>query len=106
MSRKNELPENPNHDYVKLDYDDARDIVGKLLTYIDATFTDKEQREAQKQLVKRTVYDWFGRLYSEQFQGKYNTDGLEIIHSTPLPHEPAITVGDIPIGCTYTGKLK
>ncbi len=32
-------------------------LVGKLLTYIEATFTDPEQRKAHKDIVKQIVYD-------------------------------------------------
>ena len=39
-------------------YEDVTRLVGKLLTYIDATYSDKEQREAQKTILKGIVYDW------------------------------------------------
>ena len=35
-------------------------LVGKLLTYIDATYSNIEQRDAHKSIVKQTVYKWFG----------------------------------------------
>lgn len=34
-------------------------LVGKLLTYIDATYQDKDQREAQKKIARQTAWDWF-----------------------------------------------
>jgi hypothetical protein len=37
----------------------VRDLVGKLLTYVDATYTDKTQRDAQKDIVRSLVYTWF-----------------------------------------------
>jgi hypothetical protein len=37
----------------------VRDLVGKLLTYVEATYTDKTQREAQKDIVRTLVYAWF-----------------------------------------------
>lgn len=44
------------------DYSDESRLVGKLLTYIDATYTDKEQREAHKDIVKNLVYDYCNDL--------------------------------------------
>lgn len=41
------------------EYDDESRLVGKLLTYIDATYTDKDQREAHKSLVKDLLYGYF-----------------------------------------------
>ena len=34
-------------------------LIGVLLTLIDATFTDKEQRRAMKTCIKSRVWDWF-----------------------------------------------
>lgn len=34
-------------------------LVGRLLTYIDATYTDPAQRRAHKDIVKQSVYNWF-----------------------------------------------
>lgn len=44
---------------VNVDY-----LVGKMLTLVDATFTDKEQREAYKSLTKTAIYEWFQNSYS------------------------------------------
>ena len=30
-----------------------------MLTYVDATYSDKEQRQAHKDLVRHHVYRWF-----------------------------------------------
>lgn len=38
------------------DFEDESRLVGKLLTYVDATYTDKEQREAHKSIMKDLVY--------------------------------------------------
>ena len=43
--------------YGLLSYDAIRNLEGKLLTLIDATFTDKEQRKAMKDVFRRTL--WF-----------------------------------------------
>lgn len=38
-------------------------LVGKMLTITDATFSDKEQREAQKSLIKKELNDWRDYVY-------------------------------------------
>lgn len=38
---------------------DIDNLVGKLLTYIDATYSDKDQRNAHKDIARQTVWDWF-----------------------------------------------
>lgn len=42
-----------------ISYERINDLVGKLLTMIDATFTDKEQRQAMKDLYKQIAWDWY-----------------------------------------------
>lgn len=56
--------------------EDTNDLVGKLLTYVDATFTDPKQREAQKSIVKQTVYNWFYDLEERA------NPGMTIMRST------------------------
>ncbi len=34
-------------------------LVGRLLTYIDATYSDQQQRKAHKDIVKQAAYNWF-----------------------------------------------
>lgn len=34
-------------------------LVGRLLTVIDATFSDLEQRKAQKDIVMKVCWDWY-----------------------------------------------
>lgn len=34
-------------------------LVGKLLTIVDASTADKEQRQAQKDLFKQAAWDWY-----------------------------------------------
>lgn len=41
-----------------LEYRDEQDLLGKLLTYIDATYTDQEQRKAHKDIVRQIVNNW------------------------------------------------
>lgn len=44
-------------DAVIYDYNDTNDLLGRLLTYIDATYSDPEQRKAHKDIVKKIVWD-------------------------------------------------
>ena len=45
-----------------IDVDDMNNIVGKVLTLIDATFTDKEQRQAMKDIFKAELWNWHTAL--------------------------------------------
>lgn len=47
-------------------------LVGKLLTYIDATYTDLDQRKAHKRILKETVYTW----YYDNFDGQHSEKSL------------------------------
>ena len=49
-------------------YGDENRLVGKLLTYIDATYTDKEQRQAHKDIVKDLVYGYCQDLRTRGIQ--------------------------------------
>lgn len=55
---------NPQNIYVQaiLDQSVIDKIVGQLLTHIDATYADKDQREAQKKIVRRLVWDFNNEL--------------------------------------------
>lgn len=46
--------------------DELSQLVGRLLTYIDATYNDLEQRRAHKRLVKDTIYTWYYDVYDSQ----------------------------------------
>jgi hypothetical protein len=50
------------------DYHDEQHLVGKLLTYIDATYSDKEQRQAHKDILKDVVYGYFQELRTRAIQ--------------------------------------
>ena len=43
---------------VMLEMNEVSGLVGKLLTVADASFQDKQQREAVKSLIKQMVWDW------------------------------------------------
>lgn len=38
---------------------DIDNLVGKLLTYVDATYSDPMQRSAHKDLIRQSVWDWY-----------------------------------------------
>lgn len=42
-----------------LNWDELNELIGQLLTYVDATYTDLEQRKAHKSIVKNLVRDWY-----------------------------------------------
>lgn len=54
-------------------YDSLRNLEGKVLTLIDATFTDKEQRKSVKDIFRRTF--WFDWVENHIYRGK---DGLPV----------------------------
>lgn len=60
----------PSGDYNAciLEHNDVSSLVGQLLTYIDATFTDPEQRKAHKDIVKEKVYGWHQSLRERAVQ--------------------------------------
>lgn len=62
--------EHPSSDeYANIwDYTDENRLVGKLLTYIDATYTDKEQREAHKSIIKDIVYGFAADIHERAVQ--------------------------------------
>ena len=37
---------------------DISNLEGKLLTFIDATVLDKEQRKAQKDIIRQMLWEW------------------------------------------------
>lgn len=48
-----------NGSYPTLKDDDFKHLEGKMLTLCDATFTNKEQREAFKKIVSNTLWSYF-----------------------------------------------
>lgn len=59
----------------------VRELVGELLTYVDATYQDKEQREAQKDIVRNIVYRWF----DNSFFGQEVLDKVEALLEEMFP---------------------
>ena len=64
------FPNRDEVDNVKINYNDSYNLIGRLLTYVDATYQDKEQREAHKGILKRTIKEWMVDLYREQYPDK------------------------------------
>jgi predicted kinase len=64
-------PLNGNQEiFALLGYDDIRTLEGKLLTIVDASFTDREQRKAVKDLVRQTIwFNWVKYLDTDQPSG-------------------------------------
>lgn len=45
-----------------LEHSDLSQVEGRILTIIDASFTDRQQREAVKSLVRVALWDWASSL--------------------------------------------
>ena len=54
--------------YGLVSYDMLRNLEGKMLTIVDATFSDKEQRKATKDIIRRTF--WFDWVENSIYRGK------------------------------------
>jgi len=49
-----------------IDHGDLSNLIGQLMQYIEATYQDKEQRDAHKRLVKVACRDWLSGIYDWQ----------------------------------------
>lgn len=60
--------------FALLGYEDIQSLEGRLLTIMDASFTDREQRKAVKDLVRNAVwFDWVPNLDTDDStRGKPN----------------------------------
>jgi hypothetical protein len=47
---------------------DIERIVGKVLTVVDATIADREQREAFKSLMKQAIYGYYNKMLERSYQ--------------------------------------
>lgn len=54
--------------YGLVSYNSLQKLEGKILTLIDATFVDKEQRKAMKDVFRRTF--WFDWVENSVYKGK------------------------------------
>lgn len=46
-----------------VDHADLDSLIGMLMQHIEATFIDKEQREAQKSIIKTMTREWLRHIY-------------------------------------------
>lgn len=63
-------------------YELMQQLEGRMLDYIDATYADREQRDAQKKIVRRTIHEFRDQVskYNRQKFGwaeEPKTDGSE-----------------------------
>lgn len=52
------IPADGDSNAIIVDYRDFQNLLGKLLTYVDATYTDPEQRKAHKDIIKNNLWGW------------------------------------------------
>ncbi|MCK5016601.1 MAG: hypothetical protein KAS32_05945 [Candidatus Peribacteraceae bacterium] len=62
---------------VSVNFHELNDLVGQILTLIDATYPDKEQRTAQKTIFKQKMYDWMRNIFDWQHQDKKHVSEVE-----------------------------
>lgn len=48
--------------FAKLQYSEIRNLEGRVLTFIEATCTDREQRESQKSMMRNLLWSWADSL--------------------------------------------
>lgn len=58
------------------------DLEGKLLTIVDASFSDAQQRKAVKDLVRQRMWDWRQTTTMVESQG-YESRIFEILEKQP-----------------------
>lgn len=56
-----EYPQEPNGSFPVISYDVFKDLFGKILTIVDATFDDGERKEAVKSLLKTSMSEWYDK---------------------------------------------
>ena len=54
-------------------YEYINNLIGKLLTLIDASTVDKEQRQAQKDLFRQIVWNWY-QYYGDNLTPPWSKD--------------------------------
>ena len=60
-SEKTYYQQDPNGSYPVISYDVFKDLYGKVLTVIDASFDEGERREAIKTLLKSSMSEWYDK---------------------------------------------
>lgn len=63
IENQQQMPNGKGHSFNEvlpiIEGDQIDALVGSLLMYIDATFTDKDQRKAHKDIVRNAIWDWY-----------------------------------------------
>lgn len=67
-----------------VDHSDLDSLIGQLMQHIEATYQDKEQREAQKNIVKRLCREWLVHIYEWQ-------EGWEVSLNVNPKHSKELT---------------
>jgi hypothetical protein len=55
-----------SYESILVNHGDLDCLVGQIMQYIEATYSDKEQREAHKRICKTTIREWLNHLYEWQ----------------------------------------
>lgn len=58
-----------------VNYDELYNLKGRLLTLVDATFQDPEQRKAFKDMVWNTLREWMDNLAQQEATPAQQTEG-------------------------------
>lgn len=59
-SKEQNVTSDTYHKYgAMINFDELDSLVGQLLTYVDATYTDLEQRKAHKSIIKNIARSWY-----------------------------------------------
>lgn len=88
---KREASTNPyNAVEVKIELNEVSNLVGQLLTLADASYSDKQQREGVKSLIKQIVWtwgkDWHHAATEEQIQAMEADSELIDDPGPQIPH--------------------
>ncbi len=86
----------------------TQNLIGKLLTLIDATVSDPEQRKAQKDLVKQTIYQANRNYFDMCILGSHNFMAKELGEDLmgKEPQNDCFYNNDIPLKYEYSRKKK
>lgn len=76
-----------------INWDEINELLGVLLTYVDATYSDNEQRKAHKSLLKNAVRDWYNRC-EEKLPVKARGLGDYFPYSLEVEYQPWDTQSD------------
>jgi len=78
---KSDVPASGDINIHILEHSDGQKLLGRLLTYVDATFTDPEQRKAHKDIIRDIYYDWDEKMRQRDIQTVDSQETTEPIKS-------------------------